>query len=248
MEIFINFANHYFDIVFARSEQANVFLAMIYSLLAFSALYLFLAVPAYILTARLNECNLISCRNFHKHQIISEIGGSIVSILMYAVLGGIAFYLFKNRILIVKGDISPERWLVEVFALYCWNEIHFYCCHRILHTRWLYKRVHLEHHRSVRVTPLASWRFHWLEALLLGSVLPLALLFYSFSVWSLLVLPVISIIWNIIGHSNWQTNIPFIGNASKRHALHHSKFNGNYGFSSKLPDRIFGTNILESRT
>lgn len=248
IDALLAFINHYFDIVFARSEQADIFLAIFYTLLAFSALYIFAVVPSYFLSMHLAENKTLAQRDFHKNQTKKEIGASMVSILIFALLGGLAFYCFKYQILIVGGDISLTRWVLEVFALYCWNELHFYWCHRILHTRWLYKHVHLKHHRSVRVTPLACWRFHWLEALLLGSVLPLALIFYSFSVWSLMMLPIISIIWYILGHSNWKTNIPLVGNASKRHALHHSHFNGNYGFSSKLLDRLFGTKIVQPST
>jgi len=243
MENLILIFNTYFDIIFARNPSATVEMAIALTFCTFFLIYLIVVVPAYFLSKYLSTQNQLSHRKLHPQQVKKELVSSFLSITMFSILGGIAFYLFKAQWLTVTGSVSFTRWIGEVFLLYIWNEVHFYISHRALHTRWLYRHVHIEHHRSVRVTPLSTWRFHWFEALLLGSVLPLALVFHAFSVWSLMMLPLISITWNIIGHSNWKTRLPFIGNASKQHELHHNKLNGNYGFSTMLIDKLFGTRI-----
>ena len=109
MDTLLAFINHYFDIVFARSEQANVLLAMFYTLLVFGALYLFTVVPSYFLSMQLVDNKTLAHRNFHNNQIRKEICACMVSILTFALLGGLTFYLLKLQLLIVKGDISLKR-------------------------------------------------------------------------------------------------------------------------------------------
>lgn len=239
MDVLQQCLNQFFDIVFARDADVVLWQAIIANLAAFSLIYALAVLPSFWFYRRMNTAQLINTREFKAGQLLAELAFSLQSIVMFALLGGVTFLLLQQGSLVVNGDISFQEFLWEVFVLYCWNEIHFYACHRLLHTSWLYRHVHLQHHRSVRVTPLATWRFHWLEALLLGSVLPTALVFYSFSVWSLMMLPLMSIFWNIIGHSNWRSSIPLLGAASYSHARHHSEFHGNYGFSTPLLDRIF---------
>jgi len=232
--------NYYFDHVFARAEDSSIVWAILFTCVSFLLLYGLLAVPAFFISRKLPNINNKPLR---PHQLQDEITGSAISIIMFSLLSGVSFLLLKSDVIQVAGNISVLQWLAEFLALYCWNEIHFYTAHRLLHTRPLYARVHMQHHRSITVTPLAAWRFHWLEALILGSVLPLALVMYDFSVWSLICLPLISIFWNIVGHSNWKTSWPLFGDISEDHAYHHSHFNGNFGFSVNILDRLFSTMI-----
>ena len=80
-----------------------------------------------------------------------------------------------------------------------WNDLHFYAMHRLLHQKL--RRAHAIHHRSVAATPFASYSMSATEALLLGSVMPLAMLAHDFSWQALLFLPVWSIAINTLSHS-----------------------------------------------
>ncbi|WP_035854207.1 sterol desaturase family protein [Deefgea rivuli] len=143
--------------------------------------------------------------------------------------------------------IAPSNWqiAVEIFLLVIWNEIHFYCTHWLLHTRWL-KRFHLPHHRSIVTTPWASYSFHPLEAIMLGNVILLPMLVHDFSLDALAAVPVFSIIFNNIGHSNYDF-LPDAHhdrwwlNGARRHHLHHACYTGNFGFMFPFMDRLFGT-------
>lgn len=136
---------------------------------------------------------------------------------------------------------------IEVAVLMVWNEVHFYANHRLLHTRWL-QAFHLPHHRSLVTTPLSSYSFHPVEAVLLGSVLLLPMVLHDFSVHALLAVPLLSLLVNQVGHSNYELrpNAPHHAfSGSYRHNAHHACFHGNYGFLFPYMDRWFGTALSE---
>ncbi|SMC27088.1 Fatty acid hydroxylase superfamily protein [Andreprevotia lacus DSM 23236] len=143
--------------------------------------------------------------------------------------------------------LDPPWWqtTLEIIVLIAWNEVHFYANHWLLHTRWL-RRFHTPHHRSVVVTPWATYSFHPVEAILLGNVIMLPMVVHDFSVGALLALPVFSLLFNNIGHSNYDF-LPDAHadrwwlNGARRHHLHHACFRGNFGFMFPFMDRLFGT-------
>lgn len=142
-------------------------------------------------------------------------------------------------------DASALQIGVEIVALVVWNEIHFYANHWLLHRPWL-RQFHLVHHRSVVVTPWSSYCFHPVEAMMLGNVILLPMLVHDFNVWSLLAVPVFSIVFNNIGHSNYDF-LPDADrdrwwlNGARRHHLHHACYQGNFGFMFPFMDRLCGT-------
>ncbi|MEO7402320.1 MAG: sterol desaturase family protein, partial [Burkholderiales bacterium] len=206
----------------------RVFLA---SLGSFTAMYVIFSITTWFVTARLLPALKVGApidqRNPAPGQIGAEIRSSTVSILVFAL------FAVGIHVLIAHGWLSVNwhsaiAWIaLETLVLLAWNEVHFYLCHRLLHTPWLFRHVHLEHHRSIRVTPLAAFRFHWFEALLLSTVMPIAMLVHEFSVWSLLALPPVSLALNMLGHSNYDVapglaehQLPAFG---RRHSLHHHR-------------------------
>ncbi|MDH5694555.1 MAG: sterol desaturase family protein, partial [Gammaproteobacteria bacterium] len=239
-----DFANALFDILFARNDTVTIVQAVLLTGILFAGLYLFAVVPSFLLLR--NSPHKIENESLARNQIRKEILASLRSVLVFALLGGITFNFLKQDWLRVNGDIAIHQWLIEILLLYLWNEMHFYFSHRLLHVRPLFRYIHKVHHQSRIVTPFSTWSFHWLEAAILGSVLPLAILIYPFSVWSLALLPVISLFWNIIGHSNVCSTNPFLGifsQASARHAMHHKHIDRNFGFSLPYFDRWLGTSI-----
>jgi len=134
------------------------------------------------------------------------------------------------------GSASLLAHLVIFPLLYLWADAHFYWTHRLLHTSWLYKRVHKEHHESFNPDPFSGLSMHWVEssiyfssALLVAPVVPL---------WQFRLLSIGLLIFPLEGHwgyGDW-------GNEqSVNHYLHHAKFNWNYG-SSPMWDHLMGTN------
>jgi len=128
-----------------------------------------------------------------------------------------------------------------------WNEAHFYARHRLLHTPWLFKHVHREHHRALVPTPFSTYAFHGFEAVLLGSVMITALPFYRLTILGVLLYPAASLALNCLGHLNCD---PVVGlglenplSASRRRGLHHRKASGNYGFLLPWLDSLLGTRL-----
>ena len=102
--------------------------------------------------------------------------------------------------------------------------------------------------RSLITTPWATYSFHPLEAVLLGNVILLPMVLHDFSLPALLALPIISLVFNNIGHSNYDF-LPGAAhdrwwlNGARRHHLHHACYSGNFGFMLPFMDRWFGTNL-----
>lgn len=185
---------------------------------------------------------IVDARPLREGQIAKEIRRSLLAIAIFGVYGVLTVELYRAGIVSVAWDAPPARIAIDVVLLFLWNELHFFACHRLLHTRWLYRNVHRIHHESVTPTPFSTYSFHWIESALLGSVMLTAMLIGAFSVWALLSLPVFSILFNTIGH--WNYNV-FAGterrSASVEHSRHHQRVSGNYGFYLPYLDRLFQT-------
>jgi Delta7-sterol 5-desaturase len=69
---------------------------------------------------------------------------------------------------------------------------------------------------------------------------------HDFSVYALFSVPLFSLLFNTIGHSNYDFNprAPrVIFNGARRHHLHHACFHGNYGFMFPFMDWLFRTDL-----
>lgn len=178
-------------------------------------------------------------------QLRRELALSAVSILIFGVGSVVPWGLLQLGW--ARLAINPAWWRIalEMLVLMAWNEVHFYTNHWLLHSAYL-KRFHLPHHLSVVPSPWSTYSFHPVEALLLGNVPILPMLLHDFSIEALLALPVFSIVFNNIGHSNFDF-LPDADrdrwwlNAARRHHLHHACFHGNYGFMFPFMDRLCGT-------
>jgi Delta7-sterol 5-desaturase len=151
------------------------------------------------------------------------------------------------------GGLGPLGVSAAFVGLIAFNDLWFYAVHRLLHTRWLFRHVHGVHHKSLDVNPFSSYSFHWFEAVLVtGWVVPMAL-------WTPLPMPalmaaqVVGLLNNVGSHlgfellPRWWVRAPLLGwtNTATFHALHHERFDGNFGLFSRVWDRLFGTEIAD---
>lgn len=215
----------------------------------FLGIYFGFGALAHAATRRWCANRALSGRDLAPGQIAAEIRRSLLSIALFGLHG----------VLTVWGDRAGlwriewrTRWALvpfEIGALVVWNDLHFYVIHRALHTPWLFRHVHRDHHRAIRPTPFSTYAMHPIEAALLGSVMVLVLPFHDFSLATLLLFPVVSLLLNNLGHLNhdlapagarWH---PLA--ASRRHERHHREVHGNYGFLFPALDRWLGTELPE---
>ena len=147
------------------------------------------------------------------------------------------------------GKISyPQRCLIDdpmlliqtmVLSVLLPNfrDIHFYFAHRLIHTRFLYQRIHFVHHRNTDVEPFSGLCMHPLEHLLyytcyapclVGGLHPFILFWMG----------VHSVIAPAASHSGYEDHF----SADTVHYLHHRCTDCNYGVPQSVPlDVWFGT-------
>ena len=230
-------------------ELTHILIVMGIGILFFAALY-FVTGALTLLMSRIvlpffNYGAILDPREVTKEQLKREIGLSILSIIIFGTGLIFPWGLLQLGWAHVVQNSSALSILVEIFVLMIWNEIHFYLNHRLLHFPLL-KRFHLPHHRSVVTSPWSTYSFHPIEALMLGNVIILPMLVYNFDFYSLMAVPIFSIIFNNIGHSNYDFLPDFHQdrwwlNGARRHHLHHACYQGNFGFMFPFMDRLLGT-------
>ncbi|KAL2802710.1 fatty acid hydroxylase superfamily-domain-containing protein [Aspergillus granulosus] len=123
------------------------------------------------------------------------------------------------------------------------REAFFYYSHRILHSRYLYSRIHKQHHRFTAPIALAAQYAHPLEQIF-ANALPISLppqLLGSH----------ILTFWLFLGYELANTatvhsGYDFLGGKARMHDAHHERFNLNYG-SIGLLDWVHGTDRLAKR-
>lgn len=192
---------------------------------------------------------VIDPRPLQKGQVRSEILYSLASIAIFGVYGALTVWLDARGTVRIVWSLAPVRGVLDIAFMVVWNELHFYACHRALHTRWLFRHVHRVHHRSAVPTPWSTYAFHPLEAALLGSVMVTAMLVHDLSIVSVIVYPLVSLAMNCLGHLNYalfeDRAVGKVLAASVRHSQHHRKVTGNFGFLIPQLDAWLGTAFPE---
>ncbi len=180
-----------------------------------------------------------------------EIRRSIISIMIFGWFGVLPQQAYLHHCVNINWSVNPATLPLELIAIFLWNELHFYFCHRLLHIKWLFKHIHYAHHDSHIPTPWSAYSFHWFEATLLSTVMITAMFMYTFSYVAILFLPFISLVLNVLGHWDYdlfpRKNNDFLLRFSYRHSMHHKRVKGNYGFFLPWIDNLFHTNLKENK-
>ena len=237
-------ATPWFADVVSRASFVSVAVA---TTLWFAAIYTLFAGGAYLFAVdRLPGAVADSgghTRRMRTGQMRREILLSAASILVFAAQATALLWMLRHGWLAIAWDRPAWHLIWEMPVLYAWNELHFFVIHRLLHVGPLYRRIHSWHHRSVVTTPFSAYSFHPVESFLLGSVMPLALVFHAFSPWALLGLTIMSLMLNVSGHLPHECVRPLFRFAmphSRYHNEHHREFTTHFGFSFPPLDCWFG--------
>lgn len=146
--------------------------------------------------------------------------------------------------------------LTTVLLVTVWAEIWHYASHRAFHVKSLHW-IHAEHHKSRLSSPFTALSFSFTEKLvfdvgMIGGMAIFGLLvdlnFYGIAVWF-----VGYLIINSYGHANYEIRGEAfmhlkgtILTSTVYHALHHSRYTGNYGLGTRFLDRLLGTEWPDS--
>ena len=155
---------------------------------------------------------------------------------------------------LLLGFFQNTSWLSFVLSLaltFIWAEIWHYVSHRLFHIPQLHW-IHAEHHRSRLNSPVTAISFSFTEKLVFdaGILGALVLLdrFYSLNFYGIAAWYVGYLIINSFSHANYEiksrTFQRFSGKvltSATYHALHHSRYTGNYGLGTRFMDRLCKT-------
>lgn len=143
--------------------------------------------------------------------------------------------------------------LLDVAVLLLLMDFAMYWLHRLAHLPFLYRWVHHLHHRFENPRPLTLFVLHPLENLAFGgmwlSVISAAGFAGGFSFPGMIVYLALNVAFGVCGHlgvqpfgeklSRWPLLRNFAG--ARFHARHHANEAGNFGFYTRVWDRLWRT-------
>jgi len=136
-------------------------------------------------------------------------------------------------------------WFVALFLiLTCWESMHFYFIHRLIHWPPLYRIAHALHHKNVNVGPWSGLAMHPIEhvfyfsTVLIHFVLPSHPVHMFFHIY-------LTALSAYTGHVGYESLVikgkSTMGIANLFHQLHHRYFECNYGTPYMPWDKWLGT-------
>lgn len=189
---------------------------------------------------RKNIVHQIIHKKVTSRQIRWEIFHSLKSIFIFGFSAFPIVYLVRSGSINLLPDTVSNIFL-GIIILTVWNEVHFFAVHRLMHTPFFMRNVHVVHHKSHIPTVYSVYSFHWFEALLLSTVPLTIAIFVPFAPIAIFLYPLVSILLNYAGHCNYR-----FGNGTGQswklfgtnHNDHHARGRKNYGFASNLLDKL----------
>lgn len=140
-------------------------------------------------------------------------------------------------------------WQLIFFMLV--EDFSFYWMHRLVHTRFLYSKIHKKHHEFKTTVGIAATYAHFLEFIFVDAVpsgMGCALIGNRTHVFTYYMWVVVRIVESTDGHSGYDFPwSPFrlvpLGTSASHHDYHHSHTVGNFSSFFSIWDKICGTDI-----
>jgi len=194
----------------------------------------------------------IQSRCSKKRQMRHELLYSLSTIFIFSTIGIIVYFLFINGYTTLYSDLDEYGWSYLFLSLVLMVIVHdgyFYWTHRLLHTRWFLKNIHVVHHKSTNPTPWAAYSFHPLEAFIESLIIFPFITIFPVHISVFLVFTFLVLVMNVIGHLGFEFIPKNLRNSrlgkyftsSTHHNLHHQKGNRNFGYYFTFWDRFMRT-------
>jgi lathosterol oxidase len=194
----------------------------------------------------------IQTKNASSSDFYREILHSVQTTFVFGLIALVLTYspLAKHTLIYKDFSAFPTWWMpISLFLAMLFHDTYFYWMHRLMHTRFAYKYVHLVHHKSTNPSPWASYSFHFLEAVVEGIViLPIVLIIPVHPI-TIVVFISFGFLMNVYGHLGFEIlpkwyrrSVLFkLLNTSVYHNMHHSQVNGNYSLYFRHWDILMKT-------
>ena len=195
----------------------------------------------------------VSRRDPTRRQVAREVLHSLRSIVVFGLVTGAVVFAAASGWTRLYWRVAQYGWVwlvLSVGVMVLMHDAYFYWTHRLMHHRLLFRLFHRTHHLSTSPTPWAAYAFGPAEAFVQAGIGPLIVFtipthpgaFAAFMAWQ--------IAFNVLGHCGYEilprwflrSGVGAVLNSVTHHALHHEKFNANFGLYFNLWDRLMGTN------
>lgn len=237
------------------TSTEGVLVSFVAILLVLSVRYLILSYGFYYLLYRIAPKFLsrrLVLAQPKQHDIGHDSRKSLVIVVVYSVVAWLTLQLIFNGYSQVYFSPLEYGWVylvASVFLMMIIHDAYFFWMHYLLHTRWLYRRVHYVHHQSKNPTPMSAQCFHPVEGIIEAGVYPLAALALPMNIYALLVFYGVVFFFASYGHSglelsnrrlatsrwtSWMATATF-------HTMHHRTGKFHFGLYFTVWDRLLGT-------
>ena len=161
---------------------------------------------------------------------------------MFIIVNTIVVELFLNRY--TKLHLITEKLIyfpIDLLICFLINQIGFYYYHRLAHTKYFYKYIHIHHHAFIHPEPFDSLVGHPLDHTFSGIFQILPMFVYKMHLVSFLVYSSILSMMGVYDHSG--INFQFLNYNSIPHHIHHVYPSKNFSLSFPIPlcDFLHGT-------
>ena len=184
--------------------------------------------------------------------IYRDVSWSLISVVVFAVLATILYYLVKNGHGLMYFAIADYGWIYLVFSLllaFLIHDFYFYWIHRVMHHPLIFSSVHLVHHKTTAPSPWTIYAFQPAEAVLQFSILYLLVFLLPIHPLTLCGFVVYNVVANVGGHCGFEFTPPKNSrhwllrylNTVTHHDLHHAECQCNFSQYFNYLDRWMGT-------
>ncbi len=206
----------------------------------------------YVFKSPRTEQSRIQQRTPARADILREVKHSLLTIAIFGLLAALLWRCYLNGRTSIYWDFDRYPWYyhpLSFLLVLIFHDTYFYWSHRMMHSRLLFKYMHLGHHRSHTPTPWAIFSFQPLEAVLQFGQVALPVLYLPLHPAVLLVYLSYDSLVNVAGHSGHEifparlARIwPFSWlNTVTHHDYHHTNVRVNFGAFFNIWDRLMGT-------
>jgi sterol desaturase/sphingolipid hydroxylase (fatty acid hydroxylase superfamily) len=184
--------------------------------------------------------------------IRNDIQSSVLSAVIFAFCAALIIQEYGLGItLLYTEPYKYGLWYLGVsfVAVLILQDTYFYFLHRIFHHPLVFKWIHHGHHSSGEPTPLSSFAFDLLEAIVQALFFLVVIFIVPIHFITLGVVLMTMTVWSVVSHLGFEISSAssphhwlkkwFIG--SKHHWLHHRKYTVHYGLYFTFWDRLLGT-------